>query len=83
VNQILLKNKDKGQSDEEFIRAWENSSFTLEPLFKAIKELSPKDRVTKDDLNSPSLIEKLIWLQAQREFAEKILELFPKALTNK
>lgn len=83
MHQLLLKYKDKKQSNEEFTKAWENASSTLEPLFKAIQELSPKERVTKEDLNSPSLVEKLIWLQAQREFAERVLELFPKVLTNK
>ena len=39
MNKILLNNKPKDSSNEEFIKAWNNSSYTLEALYKTLYTL--------------------------------------------
>ena len=74
---ILLKNRPKDLSEEKFKEMWANSSYTLEALFNTIKELSPKETIKGGDFDTPNHYAKLVWQQAQREFAQKILDLFP------
>lgn len=45
MNKLLLNNKPKDSSNEEFIKAWNNSSYTLEALYNTLLAL-------KDDINS-------------------------------
>lgn len=77
---ILLKHKPKDISEEKFKEMWENSSYTLEPLLNAIKELMPKEVVKGDDFNSPNHYAKMVWQSGQRDFANKIMDLFPDSL---
>ena len=59
---------------------WENSSYVLESLFKTIKDLTPSETIKGNDFDIPNHYEKLVWQMAQRELAQKILDLFPSKI---
>lgn len=82
MNQLLLKHKPTDIEADKFKEMWENSTYTLEPLFKAIQALTPDSRISKDDFEKPAFVEKMVWAQAQRDLADKILDLFPERLKN-
>ena len=77
---ILLKNKPKDISEEKFKEMWENSSYVLESLLKTIKDLTPSETIKGSDFDIPNHYEKLVWQMAQRELAQKILDLFPSKI---
>lgn len=79
---LLLRHKPKDQTDEKFIEQWENMAVSLEPLYKAIVALTPAEKLSSEDLINPNLYAKMVFVQAQRDFSQKILDLFPKSLTN-
>ena len=75
---ILLKNRPKDLSEEKFKEMWSNSGYTLEALFNTIKDLTPADTIKGSDFDTPNHYAKMVWQQAQREFSQKILDLFPE-----
>ncbi len=83
MNQLLLKNRPKDLDEAKFKQMWENSSYLLEALYKTIQELTPQERISQDDLSNPAFIHKMVWGQAQRDLAKKIVDLLPQSLTTK
>jgi hypothetical protein len=84
LQQVLLRRKpNKEQTDEKWKEEWESSYVTLEPLYLAILDLVPAPKIKGTDFDTPNHYAKLAWEQGQRDFAEKILSLFPKKLTTK
>ena len=81
MNNLLASHRPKDISQEAFQKLWENSSYTLEPLYKAIKDLIPKEKLTTEQLLNPNMYAKMVYDQAQRDISKQILDLFPKSLT--
>ena len=79
MNSLLLKNRPKDLTEEEFKAMWANSSYTLEALYNTIKDLTPKETIGGGDFDIPNHYAKLVWQQAQREFAQRILDFFPNS----
>ncbi len=74
---ILLKNRPKDLDEKKFKEMWENSSYTLEALFKTIKELAPEVSIKGNDFDTPNHHAKLVWQLGQKDLADRILDLFP------
>jgi hypothetical protein len=81
MNNLLLSHRPKDLNEEQFKKLWENASYTLEPLYKAIKDLVPSDKITRDQLLNPNMYATMVYNQAQKDLAKQILDLFPKSLT--
>lgn len=80
---LLTSNRHKDQTEEEFRKAWENAGYTLEPLYKTILSLMPNEKIKQDDFGTPNHYAKMVWVQAQRDAYQKIIDLMPKSLTTK
>ena len=81
MNALLLKNRPKDQTEEQFKKMWENSGYALEALYKTLQELSPKDVVSPTDFDCPNHYAKLVSQMSQRDIINKIIALLPKSLT--
>lgn len=80
MHQILLKHRPKEGKKEEFELAWENSTYLMEVLANVIKELVPKERISQEDFSKPNHYAQMVWIQAQRDLAQRILDIFPKGV---
>lgn len=82
MNNLLSQHRPKDVEEKDFPQYWENAATTLEPLYKTIKQMVPTSKLSLEELSNPNMYGKMVWTQAQRDFADKILALFPKSLTN-
>lgn len=83
MNSLLLKHAPKDIDKDTFEKMWENSSYTLEALFKVIVELAPAPKIGKEDFALPAFTEKLVYDQARHDLGKTILSMFPKKLLDK
>lgn len=82
MNRLLLKHKPKDLTDEKFTKMWDNSGYLLSVLAEVIRELLPTEKIQEGDFGDPNHYAKMVWAQAQRDFAQKILDLMPKSIDN-
>ena len=78
MNKLLLNNKPKDSSNEEFIKAWNNSTYVLEALYKTLQSI--KDDVTsvkKDDFDCPNHYAKLAYNMGQVKTIDLIISMLP------
>lgn len=78
MNKVLLNNKPKDSSNEEFIKAWNNSSYTLEALYKTLLNLKEDiSNIKKDDFDCPNHYAKLSYNLGQIKAYEFIISMLP------
>lgn len=78
MNKILLNNKPKDISNEEFIKLWNNSSYILESLYKTLNDLNKElNTVRKDDFDCPNHYAKLAYNAGQSRIIDVITGLLP------
>lgn len=77
MNQLLLKHKPEDITDEKWVELWNNSGYILQVLADVIDEMVPRDKIMSTDFETPNHYAKLVWGQAQRDFAKKIIDLMP------
>ena len=78
MNKVLLNNKPKDSSSEEFIKAWNNSSYTLEALYKTLLNLKEDiSNIKKDDFDCPNHYAKLAYNLGQIKAYEFIISMLP------
>jgi hypothetical protein len=78
MNKLLLNNKPKDSSNEEFIKAWNNSSYTLEALYKTLLVLKEElNNIRKDDFDCPNHYAKLAFNLGQIKAYEFIISMLP------
>ena len=78
MNKLLLNNKPKDSSNEEFIKAWNNSSYTLEALYKTLLVLKEEiSNIKKDDFDCPNHYAKLAFNLGQSKIIEQIVTMLP------
>ena len=78
MNKLLLNNKPKDSSNEEFTKAWNNSTYVLEALYKTLQSI--KDDVTsikKDDFDCPNHYAKLAYNMGQVKTIDLIISMLP------
>lgn len=78
MNKLLLNNKPKDSTNEEFIKAWNNSSYVLEALYNTLTTL--KEEITsikKDDFDCPNHYAKLAYNLGQIKAYEFVMSLLP------
>ena len=78
MNKVLLNNKPKDSSNEEFIKAWNNSSYTLEALYKTLLVLKEEiNSIKKDDFDCPNHYAKLAYNLGQMKAFDLIISMLP------
>lgn len=78
MNKLLLNNKPEDSSVEEFTKAWNNSSYTLEALYKTILVLKEElNTIKKDDFDCPNHYAKLAYNAGQIKAYDFIVSLLP------
>jgi hypothetical protein len=80
MNSLLCKNRPKDSSAEEFEKAWNNSSYTLEALYKTIKQLQEECKtVRRTDFDCPNHYAKLAFEAGMLAAYDKIVDMLPKS----
>ena len=78
MNKLLLKNKPVGTTDEEFTKTWNNSSYSLEALYKTLNNLKEDlGNIKKDDFDCPNHYAKLAYNLGQIKMIEFVIDLLP------
>lgn len=78
MNKLLLNNKPKDSTNEEFIKVWNNSSYTLEALYNTLKTLKEEiNSIKKDDFDCPNHYAKLAYNLGQIKAYEFVMSLLP------
>lgn len=78
MNKLLLNNKPKDSSNEEFIKAWNNSGYTLEALYKTLQLLKEDiNNIKKDDFDCPNHYAKLAFNMGQTKAFDLIISMLP------
>jgi gamma-glutamyl phosphate reductase len=78
MNKLLLNNKPKDSSNEEFIKAWNNSGYTLEALYKTLQLLKEEiNSIKKDDFDCPNHYAKLAFNLGQVKMIDLIVSMLP------
>jgi enoyl-[acyl-carrier-protein] reductase (NADH) len=79
MNKLLLNNKPKDSSNEEFIKAWNNSGYTLEALYNTLNNLiNELTTIKKDDFDCPNHYAKLAYNMGQVKAFELIISMLPE-----
>lgn len=80
INSVLLKNRPKDSSKEDFIRMWDNAGYTLQALNKSISDTKKSfDRVKSDDFDCPNHYAKLAYQAGYVEALTYVLSLLPES----
>jgi len=78
MNKLLLNNKPKDISNEEFIKLWNNSTYVLETLYNTLLTLNKELTTTKkDDFDCPNHYAKLAFNLGQTKIIEQIITMLP------
>ena len=78
MNKLLLNNKPVNTSNEEFTKLWNNSSVSLEALYKTLLQLKEELAVMKkDDFDCPNHYAKLAFNMGQVKMADLIISMLP------
>ena len=78
MNKLLLNNKPKDISNEEFIKLWNNSTYVLETLYNTLLTLNKELTSTKkDDFDCPNHYAKLAFNLGQSKIIEQIVTMLP------
>jgi hypothetical protein len=78
MNKILLNNKPKDISNEEFIKLWNNSTYVLETLYNTLLVMNKELTTTKkDDFDCPNHYAKLAFNLGQSKVIEQIVSMLP------
>jgi hypothetical protein len=78
MNKLLLNNKPKDITNEEFIKLWNNSTYVLETLYNTLLVLNKELTLTKkDDFDCPNHYAKLAFNLGQSKIIEQIVTMLP------
>jgi hypothetical protein len=78
MNKLLLNNKPKDISNEEFTKLWNNSTYVLETLYNTLLVLNKELTSTKkDDFDCPNHYAKLAFNLGQSKIIEQIVTMLP------
>jgi hypothetical protein len=80
MNSQLLNNRPKDSTPEEFKKAWDNSSYVFEALWKTIEGyIADNNKVKKDDFSCPNHYALLAYQAGLSEAFNRILTLLPES----
>jgi hypothetical protein len=80
MNKLLLNNRPKDSSVEEFTKAWDNASYVMEALYKTLNTLiAENDKVARDDFSCPNHYAKLAYQAGLCKAYETISNMLPNS----
>jgi len=81
MNKLLLNNKDNNITNEEFIKIWNNSTISLEALYKTLLVMKSEiSSIKKDDFDCPNHYAKLSYNLGQEKMIDFIVSLLPDSV---
>lgn len=76
MNQLLLSKRPKDADKEEFVKAFNNAQYVLDPIKEVLKELiEQNNKVNKDDFNCPNHYAKLAFQAGENKAYDYMLSL--------
>ena len=79
MNKLLLKCRPSDSSEEEFIKAWENSTYVMEALYKVLLVMRQEnEKVKKDDFDCPNHYAKLAYQAGLCAAYDTVLAMLPE-----
>jgi enoyl-[acyl-carrier-protein] reductase (NADH) len=79
MNKLLLNNKPKDSSNEEFIKAWDNSTYVMEALCKTLQSIKDDiGSIKKDDFDCPNHYAKLAYNMGQIKMIDLVISMLPE-----
>jgi hypothetical protein len=80
MNKLLLNNKPIDTTNEEFIKLWNNSGYTLQAMYKTLLTLKEEiNSIKKDDFDCPNHYAKLAFNLGQIKNIDYIISLLPNS----
>jgi len=80
MNKLLLNNKPIDTTNEEFIKLWNNSGYTLQAMYKTLLILKEEiNNIKKDDFDCPNHYAKLAFNLGQIKNIDYIISLLPNS----
>lgn len=80
MNKLLLNNRDKTITEEEFTKLWNNSGITLSALNKTLlllqKEISS---IKQDDFDCPNHYAKIAYNLGKLKMIEAVINMLPNS----
>lgn len=78
MNKLILNNKPKDTSNEDFIKTWNNSSYVFEVLYKTLLSIQKDlDNIKRDDFDCPNHYAKLAYNLGQSKMIDTIVAMLP------
>jgi hypothetical protein len=79
MNKLILNNKPNNTTNEEFTKAWDNSSFVFEALYKTLLHIKKEvDNVKREDFDCPNHYAKLAYNAGQSKIIDTIVSMLPE-----
>lgn len=78
MNKLILNNKPKDTSNEDFIKTWNNSSYVFEVLYKTLLSIQKDlDNIKRDDFDCPNHYAKLAYNLGQSKMIDTVVAMLP------
>tara|TARA_R110000868_G_scaffold218220_6_gene468457 strand:- start:1026 stop:1277 length:252 start_codon:yes stop_codon:yes gene_type:complete len=79
MNKLILNNKPINTTNEEFTKAWNNSSFVFEALYKTMLQIKKDiDNIKREDFDCPNHYAKLAYNAGQSKIIDTIVSMLPE-----
>lgn len=80
MNSQLLKNRPKDSSAADFEKAWDNSGYVLEALWKTIEQFAKEnEKVSKSDFDCPNHYARLAYQAGMNNAYWTIISMLPQS----
>lgn len=80
MNKVLLDNRPQDSSPEEFKKAWDNSGYVLEALWKTLNAfIEQNNEVKKDDFDCPNHYAKLAYQAGLNKAWKQVIDMLPES----
>jgi hypothetical protein len=80
MNKVLLDNRPQDSSPEEFKKAWDNSGYVLEALWKTLGAfIEQNNEVKKDDFDCPNHYAKLAYQAGLNKAWKQVMDMLPES----
>ncbi len=78
MNTLLVKNRPKDTTKEEFEKVWNNIGYSLSALYFTLKDLQmSSSRVKKDDFSIPNHYAMLAYEAGKQAAYQEIVDMLP------
>lgn len=80
MNKLLLDNRPSDSTPEEFKKAWDNSGYVMEALYKTLQGfIAQNEEVKKDDFDCPNHYAKLAYQAGLNKAWKQVIDMLPES----